>query len=81
MYGEDCIHPHIERTWPEHLVRRIGNTRSRFEATIKEERAGNYKNPKKTAGILGHPIIKKHWGLILVGVVLLIAFVKSRGVI
>lgn len=60
-------------------MRRIGNTRSRFEATIKEERAGNYKNPKKTAGILGHPMVKKHWGLILVGVVLLIAFIGGGG--
>lgn len=73
MYGEDCIHPHVERTWPDPIVRRIGNSRARFEATIKEERAGNYKNPKKTAGILGHPIIKAHWPLILMGSIVLIA--------
>lgn len=79
VYGEDCIHPHIERTWPDALVRKIGNTASRFEATIKEERAGNYKNPKKTAGILGHPFVKKHWGILLVASVAIIALLLNGG--
>ncbi len=79
MYGEDCIHPHIERTWPDIVRRKIGNTRARFEATIKEERAGNYRNPKKTAGILDNPTIKKYWPQILVGIVVLGAFIYSGG--
>lgn len=79
MYGDDCIHPHIERTWPEDVRRRIGNSRARFEATIKEERAGNQKNPKKTAGILSYKTLKLHWPMILVGAVVLVAFLVGGG--
>lgn len=79
VYGEGCIHPHIETTWDYDARLRLGNNASRFQATIKEERAGNVKNPKKTAGILTKINPRKNWPMILVGVVLVVALITSGG--
>lgn len=79
IYGEDCIHPHIEKTWDRATQHQIGNSAPRFQQTIKEERAGNVKNPKKTAGVLTKINPRKNWPYILIAVALIGSLLLNGG--